>query len=64
MLMPPLIEKWNALKDTDKDLFPLLEVCSVSVSWVAVHTENLKKSGELTLFREKSGKLGKVMERQ
>jgi len=26
MLMPPLIEKWNALKDTDKDLFPLLEV--------------------------------------
>jgi len=27
MLMPPLIDKWNALKDTDKDLFPLLEVC-------------------------------------
>jgi len=26
MLMPPLIEKWNALKDSDKDLFPLLEV--------------------------------------
>ena len=26
MLMPPLIEKWNALKDEDKDLFPLLEV--------------------------------------
>lgn len=25
-LMPPLIEKWNALKDEDKDLFPLLEV--------------------------------------
>ena len=24
--MPPLIEKWNVLKDTDKDLFPLLEV--------------------------------------
>ena len=26
MLMPPLIEKWNILKDEDKDLFPLLEV--------------------------------------
>ncbi len=30
--MPPLIEKWNILKDTDKDLFPLLEVniCNIS----------------------------------
>lgn len=26
LLMPPLISKWNALKDEDKDLFPLLEV--------------------------------------
>ena len=26
LLMPPLINKWNVLKDTDKDLFPLLEV--------------------------------------
>jgi transportin-1 len=26
--MPPLIEKWNLLKDTDKDLFPLLECLS------------------------------------
>ena len=26
MLMPPLIQKWNTLKDDDKDLFPLLEV--------------------------------------
>ena len=26
LLMPPLIEKWNQLKDEDKDLFPLLEV--------------------------------------
>ena len=26
--MPPLIAKWNALKDEDKDLFPLLEVNS------------------------------------
>lgn len=24
--MPPLIQKWNELKDEDKDLFPLLEV--------------------------------------
>jgi transportin-1 len=28
MLMPPLIEKWNALKDDDQDLFPLLECLS------------------------------------
>jgi transportin-1 len=26
LLMPALIQKWNALKDDDKDLFPLLEV--------------------------------------
>ncbi|OXB60203.1 hypothetical protein ASZ78_008166 [Callipepla squamata] len=26
MLMPPLIHKWNMLKDEDKDLFPLLEL--------------------------------------
>ncbi|KAJ8926914.1 hypothetical protein NQ314_020766 [Rhamnusium bicolor] len=25
LLMPPLIHKWNILKDEDKDLFPLLE---------------------------------------
>lgn len=28
LLMPPLIEKWNILKDDDKDLFPLLECLS------------------------------------
>ncbi|XP_050403950.1 transportin-1 isoform X2 [Patella vulgata] len=28
MLMPPLINKWNMLKDEDKDLFPLLECLS------------------------------------
>uniref|UniRef100_A0AAR2IY76 Transportin-1 n=1 Tax=Pygocentrus nattereri TaxID=42514 RepID=A0AAR2IY76_PYGNA len=28
MLMPPLIQKWNQLKDEDKDLFPLLECLS------------------------------------
>lgn len=28
MLMPPLFEKWNCLKDDDKDLFPLLECLS------------------------------------
>lgn len=28
ILMPPLIEKWNVLKDDDKDLFPLLECLS------------------------------------
>ncbi|XP_039489315.1 transportin-1-like isoform X2 [Drosophila santomea] len=28
ILMPPLIDKWNLLKDDDKDLFPLLECLS------------------------------------
>ena len=28
MLMPPLIAKWNQLRDEDKDLFPLLECLS------------------------------------
>ncbi|GBP84814.1 Transportin-1 [Eumeta japonica] len=30
LLMPPLITKWNFLKDEDKDLFPLLEANSQS----------------------------------
>jgi len=34
MLMPPLIEKWNALKDSDKDLFPLLEVCYIFICYL------------------------------
>lgn len=41
MLMPPLIQKWNQLKDEDKDLFPLLEVsflqapvCCASHQWL------------------------------
>lgn len=29
--MPPLIQKWNELKDEDKDLFPLLEVRMASL---------------------------------
>ena len=28
LLMPPLIERWNVLKNDDKDLFPLLECLS------------------------------------
>nr|XP_016935056.1 transportin-1-like [Drosophila suzukii] len=28
ILMPPLIDKWNQVKDDDKDLFPLLECLS------------------------------------
>uniref|UniRef100_A0A183A0X2 Importin N-terminal domain-containing protein n=1 Tax=Echinostoma caproni TaxID=27848 RepID=A0A183A0X2_9TREM len=28
LLMPPLFEKWNALRDDEKDLFPLLECLS------------------------------------
>jgi hypothetical protein len=34
LLMPPLIQKWNILKDEDKDLFPLLEV-SVFLIWLS-----------------------------
>ena len=34
--MPPLIQKWNELKDEDKDLFPLLE-CLSSVA-TALHS--------------------------
>lgn len=37
MLMPPLIQKWNILKDEDKDLFPLLEVCS---QWLLILKKN------------------------
>jgi hypothetical protein len=29
--MPPLIDKWNGLRDEDKNLFPLLEVSSFFV---------------------------------
>ncbi|XP_028404498.1 transportin-1-like isoform X2 [Dendronephthya gigantea] len=36
LLMPPLIQKWNELKDEDKDLFPLLE-CLSSVA-TALHS--------------------------
>lgn len=38
--MPPLIQKWNELKDEDKDLFPLLEV--------EEHTLGALKSGYTT----------------
>lgn len=31
VLMPPLIQKWNALSDADRNLFPLLE-CLTSIS--------------------------------
>lgn len=34
LLMPPLINKWNVLKDEDKDLFPLLEVCIYIDRWL------------------------------
>jgi transportin-1 len=34
LLMPPLIQKWNLLKDDDKDLFPLLEVSHNFISKV------------------------------
>jgi transportin-1 len=37
LLMPPLITKWNVLKDEDKDLFPLLEVCHRCQEFFFVH---------------------------
>ena len=40
MLMPPLIAKWNLLKDEDKDLFPLLEV-STSISHQLLQLVNI-----------------------
>ena len=30
--MPPLVDKWNILKDEDRDLFPLLQVSIVIVA--------------------------------
>ena len=39
LLMPPLIQKWNVLKDEDKDLFPLLE-CLSSVA-TALQVRNI-----------------------
>ena len=32
--MPPLIQKWNVLKDEDKDLFPLLEVSNLALLFI------------------------------
>ena len=37
LLMPPLIGKWNVLKDEDKDLFPLLEVGRLSLQYRPSH---------------------------
>lgn len=34
ILMPPLIDKWNKLKDSDQDIIPLLEVRSIAVSLI------------------------------
>lgn len=31
--MPPLVEKWQQLRDSDRDLFPLLE-CFTSIAQV------------------------------
>ena len=42
LLMPPLIQKWNQLKDDDKDLFPLLE-CLSSVATALQVLINEKK---------------------
>lgn len=43
-LMPPLIAKWNELKDEDKDLFPLLEVICF------FHYLNWVKSASYSIF--------------
>jgi len=36
LLMPPLIDRWNALRNDDKDLFPLLE-CLSSIATALQH---------------------------
>ncbi len=33
LLMPPLIQKWSTIADDDRDIFPLLEVCSLSLTY-------------------------------
>lgn len=40
LLMPPLIEKWNLLKDEDRDLFPLLEVSTCVTSIIGYNDLN------------------------
>ncbi len=40
MLMPPLIQKWNQLKDEDKDLFPLLEVVIEHSIYIKYRSKN------------------------
>jgi hypothetical protein len=35
-ILPPLIQKWNTLADDDYDLFPLLEVLRISISYPSV----------------------------
>jgi hypothetical protein len=47
--MPPLIQKWNILKDEDKDLFPLLEV-SVLVIWPSESYEMVLKVLSFEMF--------------
>lgn len=49
MLMPPLIQKWNILKDEDKDLFPLLEVGNLLLSILKTELYVLLDIFELTL---------------
>jgi hypothetical protein len=48
--MPPLIQKWNILKDEDKDLFPLLEV-SFLVIWQSESYEMVLKGLPFEIFR-------------
>lgn len=50
MLMPPLIQKWNQLKDEDKDLFPLLEV-SRRCSPASERARRRRVSPMMTLMR-------------
>jgi hypothetical protein len=51
LLMPPLIQKWNILKDEDKDLFPLLEVSAILVMY---SLQSLKRQ-VLNMFRGRNG---------
>jgi hypothetical protein len=58
ILMAPLIEKWHILKDDDRDLFPLLEVCernvlsSIPNSFILINTYPIHKYSAYHLSRQ------------
>ena len=51
MLMPPLIQKWNELKDEDKDLFPLLEVRFSTTALICIAQPLFNVNARLHILR-------------